>query len=49
VCREWGPVHIEEKIIENAIKSKLTNEVYIDKAFSNWCIKHLSIIKDKEI
>lgn len=41
--------YIEEKIIEETIKSRLTKEVYIDKAFSDWCLKHLSVIKDKEI
>jgi site-specific DNA recombinase len=40
---------IEEKVIEKAIYTKFTNEICISKDLSDWCIKNLSIIKDKEI
>jgi site-specific DNA recombinase len=44
-----GKSFIESKIIDKSIYNKFINEICIDKAFSDWCLKHLSIIKDKEI
>lgn len=41
--------YIEEKVIDKSIYTRFINEIFIDKAFSDWCLKNLSIIKDKEI
>jgi len=40
---------IENTKIEKAVYNKFINEICIDKEFSDWCLKHLSIIKDNEI
>ena len=40
---------IEQKQIEKTIYNKFINEICISKDLSDWCLKHLAIIKDEEI
>lgn len=40
---------IEEKKIEKTIYDKFMNEICINKELSNWCLKHLAIMKNEEI
>lgn len=40
---------IEEREIEKAVYNQFSNEICISKELSDWCLKHLSIIKDGEI
>lgn len=40
---------IEEKKIEKTIYDKFMNEICINKELSNWCLKHLAIMKNEEV
>ncbi|MFH1365913.1 MAG: recombinase family protein [Patescibacteria group bacterium] len=40
---------IENTKIEKAVYDKFINEICISKELSDWCLKHMSIIKDNEI